>query len=309
MRGVGVYGAEIKVGGFSGYLCEILILKYCSFRMCLEHVSRWRLGEVIDLEDHYEGRHGEARLMFDAPLIVVDPIDEARNAAAAVLEDRLGEFIMASRLFFENPQLSFFFPADTIPLTQGELRYNLEHLGKDLIFVIFNGECEAPDVLWGQLYKTERALKKLLIRNDFNVLRSSSWCDEESSHVLIFELEAERLPAYRKHHGPPIDAKETSIFLKKHLSTEGDACGVWIEGKRWMIAVRRQYVDAVTLLREKLGTHGGEIGIAGKYVDDIIDSEIFINNEICDFYLTNRSFARFLTDFIRGKAKWLRWND
>ena len=28
MKGVGVYGAEIKIGGFSGYLCELLVLKY-----------------------------------------------------------------------------------------------------------------------------------------------------------------------------------------------------------------------------------------------------------------------------------------
>ena len=28
MKGIGVYGAEIKVGGFSGYLCELLILGY-----------------------------------------------------------------------------------------------------------------------------------------------------------------------------------------------------------------------------------------------------------------------------------------
>ncbi len=27
MKGIGVYGAEIKVGGFSGYLCELLVLK------------------------------------------------------------------------------------------------------------------------------------------------------------------------------------------------------------------------------------------------------------------------------------------
>ena len=31
MQGVDVYGAEIKVGGFSGYLCELLIIKYGSF--------------------------------------------------------------------------------------------------------------------------------------------------------------------------------------------------------------------------------------------------------------------------------------
>ncbi len=31
MRGVGVYGAEIKVGGFSGYLCELLVVAFGSF--------------------------------------------------------------------------------------------------------------------------------------------------------------------------------------------------------------------------------------------------------------------------------------
>ena len=31
MQGIDVYGAEIKVGGFSGYLCELLIMKYGSF--------------------------------------------------------------------------------------------------------------------------------------------------------------------------------------------------------------------------------------------------------------------------------------
>ena len=31
MQGIGVYGAEIKVGGFSGYLCELLVMKYGGF--------------------------------------------------------------------------------------------------------------------------------------------------------------------------------------------------------------------------------------------------------------------------------------
>jgi tRNA nucleotidyltransferase (CCA-adding enzyme) len=36
MKGTGVYGAEIKIGGFSGYLCELLILKYRSFAQTIE---------------------------------------------------------------------------------------------------------------------------------------------------------------------------------------------------------------------------------------------------------------------------------
>jgi len=35
MKGIGVYGAELKVGGFSGYLCELLIIHYGSFEKLL----------------------------------------------------------------------------------------------------------------------------------------------------------------------------------------------------------------------------------------------------------------------------------
>jgi tRNA nucleotidyltransferase (CCA-adding enzyme) len=38
MKGIDVYGAEIRVGGFSGYLCELLVLNYGSFR------GLWRLS-------------------------------------------------------------------------------------------------------------------------------------------------------------------------------------------------------------------------------------------------------------------------
>ncbi len=40
MKGTGVYGAEIKVGGFSGYLCELLILHYRTFVKTLEAFAR-----------------------------------------------------------------------------------------------------------------------------------------------------------------------------------------------------------------------------------------------------------------------------
>ncbi|MCK4435078.1 nucleotidyltransferase domain-containing protein, partial [Candidatus Bathyarchaeota archaeon] len=40
MKGISVYGAEIKVGGFSGYLCELLILHYESFVDTLKAFSQ-----------------------------------------------------------------------------------------------------------------------------------------------------------------------------------------------------------------------------------------------------------------------------
>ena len=40
MQGIGVYGAEIKVGGFSGYLCELLVMNYGSFAKAIEGFCR-----------------------------------------------------------------------------------------------------------------------------------------------------------------------------------------------------------------------------------------------------------------------------
>ena len=48
-EGIGLYGAEAKIRGFSGYLCELLVLKYGSFRGVLEASQGWRRGVVIEL--------------------------------------------------------------------------------------------------------------------------------------------------------------------------------------------------------------------------------------------------------------------
>jgi tRNA nucleotidyltransferase (CCA-adding enzyme) len=92
-KGVGVYGAEIKVGGFSGYLCELLVLGYQSFIRTLNKISKWKLRQLVDIEKLYEGKPHEALRYFDAPLIVIDPVDENRNVAAAVSKEKLGELI------------------------------------------------------------------------------------------------------------------------------------------------------------------------------------------------------------------------
>jgi len=49
MQGIGVYGAEIKVGGFSGYLCELLIMKYGSFEATLHAFAKYNKRVVIDI--------------------------------------------------------------------------------------------------------------------------------------------------------------------------------------------------------------------------------------------------------------------
>jgi tRNA nucleotidyltransferase (CCA-adding enzyme) len=103
MQGIGVYGAEIKVGGFSGYLCELLVMNYGSFMGVVEAFADYSRRIVIDLEGYYAKRERDLELLFSEPLVIVDPIDKARNVASAVQTQKLYEFVAAARAFMQSP--------------------------------------------------------------------------------------------------------------------------------------------------------------------------------------------------------------
>ncbi|MEM2093471.1 MAG: CCA tRNA nucleotidyltransferase, partial [Candidatus Bathyarchaeia archaeon] len=152
MKGIGVYGAEIKTGGFSGYLCELLILHYGSFINLLKAFAQYRKRLVIDVKKHYGDSLDELDLLFPEPLVIVDPVDKGRNVASAVQPQKLFTLIVASRAFLKNPSLNFFYPPETMPLPADKLVETIERRGSHMIFIIFEGIDAAPDVLWGQLY-------------------------------------------------------------------------------------------------------------------------------------------------------------
>jgi tRNA nucleotidyltransferase (CCA-adding enzyme) len=305
MRSIGVYGAEIRVGGFSGYLCELLILNYSSFLKTLKNISQWTIGEVIDIENLYAGRIREVKQLFDAPLIVVDPVDHHRNVAAAVSSERLGELITATRIFLEKPRLSLFYPP-TKQSSSSRLKERFTHLDFDVIVLFFEGGRLVPDVLWGQLYKSMRSLRSLLVHHGFQVLKTAAWSDEEQMNALIFGLESHVIPLTKRHLGPSFDSQEANNFLEKHVTADTTVIGPWIEGTHWVVGMKRRYNDAVTLLREKLKNGGKETGIANKFIDVIQTSlRIKVNEEIVEFAASNQAFAQVLTDFLSGKPRWL----
>ncbi|MDQ1278924.1 MAG: hypothetical protein QG670_184 [Thermoproteota archaeon] len=306
MKGIGVYGAEVRVGGFSGYLCELLVLNYQSFHNTLEAASEWTLGMVIDIENLYHGRFDEARRYFDAVLTVVDPIDANRNVAAAVSYERLGEFIMACKIFLKKPSISFFYPEVEIPLSPSLFQKKLSTASFDLLFLLFDCNVTVPDVLWGQLYKSLRAIRKILVQNGFNVLEVSAWSDEKRRNILVYALESRLISASNLHLGPPIDSKEAVDFLAKHTGAESTVIGPWVEGNRWIVGLKRKYIDAASLLRDRLSNGGKDTGVGKILFEPLKNSlKILVNEEIIPFYSSDLDYALFMSSFIRGKPKWL----
>jgi tRNA nucleotidyltransferase (CCA-adding enzyme) len=307
MQGVGVYGAEIKVGGFSGYLCELLVMTYGSFNQTVQAFAQFNKRVVIDPENYFENRENELSLLFPEPLVIVDPVDKARNVGSAVQTDKLYNFIAATRAFLEKPSKAFFYPPKQAALKIEDLKRQLDSRGSALMFLVVDGISAVPDVLWGQLYRSKRSLHKLLTLNDYKVLRDAVWSNEKTLSVFMFELEQQILPNIKKHQGPPLERPaECASFLSKYANSNQVISGPYIEDGKWIVEVPRKNNDAVVLLKEKLADGGKNVGVSELVAKALKEKFLIqINSEILPVYLSDDDFAVFLSGFLSGKPFWL----
>ncbi|MFZ3111676.1 MAG: CCA tRNA nucleotidyltransferase, partial [Methanothrix sp.] len=196
LKGIGVYGSELKTGGFSGYLAELLVILYRSFPDVLRAASHWRPDTVLNLE-------GEGKRLRDEPLTVVDPVDPNRNVAAALTLDKMLLFSAASRSFLNRPSLEFFFPPEDEPLSDEEAQAMMDARGTMPIILQFQAPDVVEDVLYPQMRKAEESIRALLTRNGFVILRSDALAYRDSA-VMLFEMEVWELSRACRRVGPPV---------------------------------------------------------------------------------------------------------
>lgn len=291
MKGVGVYGSELKVGGFSGYLTELLIIYYGSFEKVLEAASGWRPGVLIDLE----GRTAEERAAYTGrePLIVVDPVDPGRNVAAALTPDRMLQFAAASRCFLHHPNIDFFFPPSAKPLSDEELLELLEERGSSLMLLLLPAPSVVEDVLFPQLRKAEESVRALLEKNCFSLLRSDVGCVSGRA-FLLFELEVSHLSRASRRVGPPVwEADHLSRFLEAHPKP---LSGPYIRDGRAVVELCRSYTRPQDLLAAKIG------GLSlGKHLSSAIREghNILVGPEIAS--IKDEEFRAFLREYFEAR--------
>jgi tRNA nucleotidyltransferase (CCA-adding enzyme) len=306
MKGIGSYGADIKTGGFSGMLCETLIAARGDFRGVVNEFSKWREAQFIDLENYYGGRIDEVYRLFREPLIVIDPVDRGRNLAAAVRKEQLWNLVAACRQLIATPATAFFEQDRIKSLTAAAYRRMMKERGSVVLVVVMGRIDVVVDVLWSQLYRTERALANLLSRNGFSIIRSASWSDEQSLNVILLELEQDTLPGSRRHVGPPVSrVAESSSFLAKHMVGTGTVSGPWVEGNRWVVQKERDCVSAVELLRAALRSGGRTVGVASEPARSFRKKVEILNRKSIEKLLRrNREFAKAMNSFLVGRPTW-----
>jgi len=240
-EGIGVYGAEAKIRGFSGYLCELLVLKHRTFRGVLAAAGSWREGTRIEFET-------PAARKFTEPFIVVDPVDGNRNVASAVSTEQLATFIHAAREYLARPTERFFFPrppkAKSVTQLKGILRARETHL----LAISLPAPKITEDVSYPQIRKAHRSILDLVHRHGFETM--NSWSGIVGDEVLVLlEFEVYRLPKVQRHGGPPVSVKNADDFLRKWRGAPGRFAGPYIRGERWVVEMTRDAIDAASLVK------------------------------------------------------------
>lgn len=208
LMGLGVYGADTRTEGFSGYLVELLILQAGSFRGLVQQAATWRIPQRLSPAGP------DPVTVPDVALILSDPVDLRRNVASAVSRRSLALVILAARAYLEAPRREFFFPPPVPPLSAADVAPLLARRGTVVLALGAAAPDLVPDILVPQLRKCERALAEAGRRWGCEVYGTSSAAVNGRLAVLV-ELDRALLPPTEGHDGPPAGVSETSRFLSK----------------------------------------------------------------------------------------------
>lgn len=208
-KSIGVYGAEVKTQGFSGYVCEVLVLKNGSFQKTLESLAAIKGGDVISIEPFDK----TLTSLFKSPLVILDPVDTTRNLGTAISERNIAKLSLYSRRFLARPALSFF----STEKKRSKITPAAEALLENTIVVEFANKKRSPDILWGQLRKSANSLSDKIEMLGFEVLRCAAASDEKTRSALLFLLVGNRISALHVRQGPEyFRSEEVERYFSKN---------------------------------------------------------------------------------------------
>ncbi|WP_297506032.1 CCA tRNA nucleotidyltransferase [Thermococcus sp.] len=275
LKGIKAYGSEVYVRGFSGYLAEILVIKYGSFLDVLRNADFMLRQKIIDPENWLRKEPEIAmktvrrEVEEDRPLIVIDPVDPRRNVSANLSWEKYGVFYFKSEGFLKEPSIEFFFPPVATP---GDYADELRRKGTHLLTILFDRPELVDDVLLPQLEKSARGIETALEREGFRVFgRNYGYSDKKA--FIMLEVDRLERPAVKIHPGPEFFTERGRDFYRKNER-------VWLVGKRLYAEkkVTENVLDILSSLLEKnqvsLGKNLREVVKNADFLVDYVPGEL-----------------------------------
>lgn len=297
-KSIGVYGSDIKTMGFSGYLCEILIINAGSFKNLVKETKKWDIPHLIDIENHSAVKDYKTKYK-DQPLIVIDPTDPKRNVAAALSPPNFIYFMKCCEEFIKKPSRDTFLNENR-RLTSQKILNEINKRKTRFIGIRFKRPDTVDDILWSQLRRTSRRLNSISKENDFSLISSFAFADVKII-LLVFEFEVWKLPHIKKITGPPIFSKKNSLQFKEKYKKTGR---VYVESNKWVAETARKHKTIVDLLKSVLSkgtTKLLEMGIASKIAEVSDTYSIILQKDIENMIKKNRKLRKVFFDALERK--------
>lgn len=248
-----VYGAESYIMGFSGYVCEILTIHYGSFLNLIQAVPRWKDKEVIDIKRYYRGKNVFSEMnqsKLTSPLIVIDPVQKDRNAAAALDHEKFEIIKHKAREFMKHPSKEFF---EVKTPTEQDIK---KEFGSNLVMLKAMPLKKKTDVAGAKMLKAFHYIENELLRHGFKI-KESDMLWHASGSILYYALQSIKLPQMAEIIGPPVkNEKHALAFKKKHKKT-------FVRGKRLFATEKRKFAEAKNLIKELIKTSNVRHNVAG----------------------------------------------
>jgi len=220
-----MYGAESYINGFSGYVLELLVSYYGSFDKLIKNVRKsWNEdGIYLDAAKHYSSKSIALRCLNQSkigPLLLIDPVDKERNAAASVSSTKYKQFLKLCKEYDNSPK--WFVPKI----------FDVSRLNKEYIILNVKPLDGKQDVVLAKMNALiERFVRELKL-NGFEVL-DYGW-DPEHYWFRVGKLDKKY-----KHYGPSVSMEDHVLaFKKKH-----GAKNVKISKGRCFVELNRKYYE------------------------------------------------------------------
>lgn len=251
-KGIGVYGAESYINGLSGHAIDLLICFYGSFINFVSSTKYWNDKIVIDVDGKLKDPLKDLnKSKTKSPIILIDPVDNSRNATAALSKEKFDILKEKAQEFLDNPNIDFFIVKKMNPKKIKD-KYKKEW---STFLKIEPIKDKSKDVQGTAILKAFKFMQKELRRNDFTIIDKGF--DFEYIYIII---KKEELSSHVEIKGPPKrQRKACKEFIAKHKGRTV----IFEKNKILYLRQRRKYKNPEQLI-EKL--------IKDKYVTSRIKS-------------------------------------
>lgn len=234
-----IYGAESHIQGFSGYICEILTIYYKGFKNTIKNISKWKDKEIIDIENYWKDKDVLMELNKSktlSPLIVIDPVQADRNAAAALSKEKFNLLKKKAKKFLKKPSKSFF---EIEEIDEKTLKKKAKN--NHLILIDVKPKTGKEDVIGCKLIKALEFISKKLEKNDFKIL-DNGWKWNKKA-LFYFIIKKEKLSDEIEIIGPPLKVEfHVKNFKKKYKDT-------FTKNNKICAKIKRRFKSPIELIR------------------------------------------------------------